>query len=96
MSFQAYYMKLKGIAIPDGSWALTLLSLFECISYIIASLLGDLLKGRLVYANVVASGCLAIICFIWPSVDVNYTVILLIAGGESQKMNRRQCVNLLS
>ncbi|XP_064626333.1 monocarboxylate transporter 5-like [Lineus longissimus] len=77
----AYYMKLKGILTTDGSWALTLLSLFECISYIGASLLGDRLKGKLIYANVIASCSLAVICLIWPSVDVNYALILVIAGA---------------
>lgn len=75
----AFYMKLKGISTTRSSFSLTLLSLAECITYLIASFYGDYLKGRLVYINVVASGALAFICIIWPFVDVGYSVICLIA-----------------
>jgi len=75
----AYYMQLKGIPPTKSSWALTLLSLAECVTYIIASFMGDYLKGKLVYVNVLASAALSIICIIWPFVDVSYSVILVIA-----------------
>ena len=72
-------MQLKNIPPTKSSWALTLLSLAECITYIIASFLGDYMKGKLVYVNVISSAFLSIICLIWPAVDVSYSIILLIA-----------------
>ena len=75
-------MKLKGISTTRSSGSLTLLSLAECITYLIASFYGDYLKGKLVYINVVASGALAFICIIWPFVDVGYSVICVIAIGK--------------
>ncbi|ELT90070.1 hypothetical protein CAPTEDRAFT_218721 [Capitella teleta] len=74
-----YYMKLHDIQPTRSSWVLTLLSLAECVTYIIASFLGDYLKNRLVYVNVVAAAALSIICMIWPFVDINYSLICLIA-----------------
>ena len=78
---QAYYMKLHDIPPTRSSWVLTLLSLAECVTYIIASFMGDYLKGRLVYVNVIAAGALSIICIIWPFVDINYSLICVIAIG---------------
>ena len=37
-------MQLQGIKTQDSSWALTLLSLCECVTYVIAAFLGDYLK----------------------------------------------------
>jgi len=78
---QGYYMERKGISLGKSSIALTLLSLSELVAYILASVLSDNLKGRLINANVVSSGCLAVICIAWPFVDVDYAVILTIAIG---------------
>lgn len=75
-------MKLHSIPPTKSSWVLTLLSLAECITYIMASFLGDYLKGKLVYVNVVAAAALSFICIIWPFVDVTYSLICLIAIGE--------------
>lgn len=72
-------MDLKGIGPSRSSWAITLLSLAECITYMIASFLGDKLKGRLVYVNIIASIALAFIYLLWPVMDVSYGVILLIS-----------------
>ena len=63
---QGYYMERKGISLGKSSVALTLLSLSEFVTYVVASVLGDNLKGRLIYANVVSSSCLAVICIAWP------------------------------
>ena len=79
---QGYYMQRKGISLQKSSVALTLLSLSEFVTYVLASVLGDNLKGRLIYANVVSSSCLAAICVAWPFVDVNYALILAISLGE--------------
>jgi hypothetical protein len=81
VDFQEYYMKLKEIPMMKSSMALTLLSLAECVTYIIASFLGDYLKDRLVYVNVISSSCLALICIVWPFIDVTYILILVIAIG---------------
>ncbi|XP_074641403.1 monocarboxylate transporter 13-like, partial [Tubulanus polymorphus] len=77
----ASYMQLKRISAQDASYALTVLSLLECISYVIASFLGDYFKGYLVIANCIACSFLAVICFIWPAVDITYTLIMVIAGA---------------
>ena len=74
-------MERKGISLGKSSIALTLLSLSELVTYIVASVLGDNLKGRLIYANVVSSSCLAVICIAWPFVDVDYALILTISLG---------------
>jgi len=39
------------------------------------------LKDRLVYVNIVSSGCLAVICIIWPLIDITYVMILAVAIG---------------
>ncbi len=75
-------MKRRGILIERASWALTLLSLAECTTYIIASLFGDYLKGRLVYINIMAAAALSLVCIIWPAVDVSFTVICIICIGR--------------
>jgi len=75
-------MQRKGIHAMHSSIALTLLSLAECVTYIVASFLGDYLKDRLVYVNVAASGALAVICIVWPLIDVNYEMILVISLGR--------------
>jgi len=75
----AYYMELKGIPPAKSSWALTLLSFAECVTYIIASFMGDYFKGRLVYVNIIAAAALSFICLIWPLVDVSYAIICLIS-----------------
>jgi hypothetical protein len=75
-------MKLKDIDIMRSSIALTLLSLSECVTYIVASFLGDYLKDKLVYVNVISSSCLALICIVWPMIDVTYFLILTIAIGN--------------
>ena len=75
-------MQLKNITIARSSIALTLLSLAECVTYIAASFMGDYLKDRLVYVNVVASFCLAVICIVWPMIDVTYGLILIISLGQ--------------
>jgi len=59
-------MERKGMSLGKSSVALTLLSLSEFVTYVVASVLGDNLKGRLIYANVVSSSCLAVICIAWP------------------------------
>ena len=74
-------MQRRGIHAVRGSIALTLLSLAECVTYIIASFLGDYLKDRLVYVNIASSGALAVICIVWPLIDVTYGVILAISLG---------------
>ena len=84
-TLQGYYMTLKDISLQRSSFAVTLLSLSECITYLLASFLGDYLKGRLVYANVVSSACLALICVIWPFVDIDYFFILAVAVGECSR-----------
>lgn len=76
-----YYMERKHFALQESSVALTLLSTAECVTYVIASFLGDYLKDRLVYVNVVSSGCLAVICIVWPLIDITYTMILAVAIG---------------
>jgi len=78
---QGYYMELKHFALQQSSVALTLLSMAECVTYIVASFLGDYLKDRLVYVNVVSSSCLAVICIIWPLIDITYVMILAVAIG---------------
>ena len=75
-------MERKGISLEKSSLALTLLSLSEFVTYVVASVLGDNLKGRLVYANVVSSSCLAVICIAWPFVDIHYALILAISLGR--------------
>ena len=65
-----------------SSWCIMLLSFAECVTYIVASFFGDYLKGRLVYINVIAASALAVICIIWPYIDVSYTIICLISIGE--------------
>lgn len=75
-------MQRKGISLGKSSVALTLLSLSEFVTYVLASMLGDNLKGRLVYANVVSSSCLAVICIVWPFVDIDYALILAISLGH--------------
>jgi len=80
---QGYYMERKGISLAKSSVALTLLSLSEFVTYVLASMLGDGLKGRLVYANVVSSSCLAVVCIAWPFVDINYALILVTSLGYS-------------
>lgn len=75
-------MQRKGISLEKSSIALTLLSLSELVTYVLASLLGDNLKGRLIYANVVSSSCLAVICIAWPFVDVDYALILTNSFGH--------------
>ena len=77
-----FYLRLQGIEEIQSSWALTLLSLAECITYVLASFFGDYLKGRLVYVNVIAAGFLSIICFIWPIVDITFGCILVVAIGK--------------
>lgn len=79
-------MKLKKIAPTSSSLAVTLLSLAECITYIVASLLGDYLKGSLVYVNALAAAALAVVCITWPFIDVDYSVILLISVGENSSL----------
>ena len=74
-------MELKHFALQQSSVALTLLSMAECVTYIVASFLGDYLKDRLVYVNIVSSSCLAVICIIWPLVDITYVMILAVAIG---------------
>jgi len=80
---QGYYMELKHFALQQSSVALTLLSMAECVTYIVASFLGDYLKDRLVYVNIVSSSCLAVICIIWPLVDITYVMILAVAIGNN-------------
>lgn len=75
-------MQLRGISTTWGSLALTMLSLAEFLTYIVASTLGDYLKDRLVYVNVAASGALATICLVWPLIDVSYGMILVISLGK--------------
>ncbi len=75
-------MELKNIPPEQSSFALTLLSFMECVTYIIASFVGDWFKGKLVLTNVGAAGALALICLFWPVLDVNYEVILLISLCE--------------
>lgn len=76
-----YYMKLKGIKPIDSSWALTVLSLGECISYVLASLLGIFFRGKLLFCNVIASFALSLICIIWPFVDDEYAEIMGISSA---------------
>ena len=75
-------MQRKGIKTTWASLALTMLSLAECLTYMIASFLGDYLKDRLVYVNVASSGALATICIVWPLIDVTYGLILVISLGQ--------------
>ncbi|ESO07035.1 hypothetical protein HELRODRAFT_171077 [Helobdella robusta] len=75
----AHYMQRRNITPKWSSLALILLSLAECVTYITASFLGDYLKDRLVYVNVAASGALAVICLVWPLIDVSYGMILAIS-----------------
>ena len=82
MTTQGYYMELKHFALQQSSVALTLLSMAECVTYVVASFLGDYLKDRLVYVNIVSSGCLAVICIIWPLIDITYVMILAVAIGK--------------
>ena len=79
---QAYYMELKGIPPEKSAFALTLLSFMECVTYIIASFVGDWFKGKLILTNVIAAAALAFICLFWPLVDINYGIILLISLCE--------------
>jgi len=74
-------MKLKDIPVTMSAIALTLLSFAECITYIVASFLGDYLKDRLVYVNIISSSCLGLICIVWPLIDVTFFMILCIAIG---------------
>ena len=75
-------MELKGIPPEKSSFALTLLSFMECVTYIIASFVGDWFKGKLILTNVIAAAALAFICLFWPLVDINYGIILLISLCE--------------
>ena len=54
----------------------------ECVTYIIASFVGDWFKGKLILTNVIAAAALAFICLFWPLVDINYGIILLISLCE--------------
>ena len=81
------YMELKGIPTSRSSWAITLLSFAECITYMIASFLGDKLKGRLVYINIVAAAALSLICLFWPVMDVSYGTIMLMSISKYKKAN---------
>ena len=56
LALQAYYMKLHNIDTQKGSFALTMLSFAECITYITASFLGDYIKGALNVLQV-TGGC---------------------------------------
>ncbi|CAH1775326.1 unnamed protein product [Owenia fusiformis] len=76
----AFYMDKRGIDTVQSAWALTLLSLVECITYVISSIIGDFFKGRLVFVNLFASVALCIICFMWPFVDVGYDAILALSS----------------
>ena len=80
-------MHTHNIGQEEGSFALTLLSLAECITYIVASFLGDWFKGKLVYVNVIAASCLAVICLFWPVLDVSFGVICLISMSKSYFMS---------
>ena len=99
-------MERKGISLEMSSLALTLLSLSELVTYVLASVLGDNplkavshrrrqhccvvsrsvlgdnLKGRLIYVNVVSSSCLAVVCIAWPFLDINFALILFTSLGR--------------
>ena len=75
-------MHRMGISLEKSSVALTLLSLSELVTYVLASLHGNKLKGRLIYANVVSSSCLAVICIMWPFVDIHFLLIVAMSIGH--------------
>ena len=78
-------MQLKKIPEMQSSMAITLLSMAECVTYVVASFMGDYLKDRLVYVNVYSAGALAVICIVWPMIDVAFEVILAISLGEGHR-----------
>ena len=47
----AYYMELHDISSQRGSFALTMLSFAECVTYITASVIGDRIKGTMLTYN---------------------------------------------
>lgn len=87
---QGYYMELKHFALQQSSVALTLLSMAEFVTYVVASFLGDYLKDRLVYVNVVSSSCLAVVCIAWPFIDVDYILILAVSLGHLPHLPAQQ------
>jgi len=76
-------MKLKHFQLQQSSTALTLLSMAVCVTYIVALFLGDYLKDRLVFVNIVSSICLAVIYIILTLVDITYGMTLAISIGNA-------------
>jgi len=78
------------VSLEKSSVVLTLLSLSEFVVYVLASVFGDNLKGRLVYVNVVSSSCLAVVCIAWPFIDVDYILILAVSLGHLPHLPAQQ------
>jgi len=76
-------MELKHFQLQQSSTALTLLSMAVCVTYIVALFLGDYLKDRLVFVNIVSSICLAVIYIILTLVDITYGMTLAISIGNA-------------
>ena len=71
-----------GISMTKGSSVLTLLSLFEAVSYAVALVIGDRLRNRLIFVNMLATFFLALNFLLWPVADINFETIVVLAMGS--------------
>ncbi|ESO07037.1 hypothetical protein HELRODRAFT_171080 [Helobdella robusta] len=78
-----HYMTTKNLTTSNISLVMTMLSLSECLLYIVTSLPGDYLAGKLIYVNICACLLVSILNLCWPFLDssVEWIVGLAIADG---------------
>ncbi|ESO07038.1 hypothetical protein HELRODRAFT_185490 [Helobdella robusta] len=77
-----HYMKKKNLTTFNISLIMMMLSLSECLIYLVTSLPGDLLAGKLIYVHITASSLLCLLNYLWSLLDANYGMILALAMSE--------------
>ncbi|ESN96927.1 hypothetical protein HELRODRAFT_193399 [Helobdella robusta] len=87
-----HYMTLKNLTASNISLVMTVLSLSECIFYLLTSLPGDYLAGKLIFVSICACSMATILNACWTSLDSSYEAILGLATGSSSLLFLNLCV----
>lgn len=85
---QPHYMEEKGYGKVESSLSVTLLSFFETLGYVVMALIGNRLKGRLVYINILSCLGFSIVLLVWPSANPSYAVIMVFASRLCIRISR--------
>lgn len=74
-------MEYRKFEIIESSLVMVFFGISEVVTYFIIVPFGNKFKGHLVCFNIASCSVLAILMFIWPTINPSYAIIMVLTVG---------------